>query len=403
MKNKRVLFVSEAVTLAHVARPLVLANYLHSEGYDVVFAVDPRADWALKGTQFPRRPLRSISTEQFFRAIDEKKHIYPIEVLRGYLKDDLELLDDVKPGLVVGDFRLSLAVSAPLRNIPFAAITNVHWGPLSLNSLEFPNPPGSSVFGLAASDIFFNALIAPIVGRYLASPLNGLRKENGFPPVGNNLREVYTYADYRLYADVPNFCPTKMLPENQFYIGPILWSPPTPFPAWWNDVPSDLPILYVSMGSSGDTGMLPKLFAALGGMNVSVLLSTAGRASVSNAPKNFFVADYLSGEECSKRASLVVTNGGSMSGQQALSVGVPVLGIPANPDQCLFMKGVKDQGAGDYLRGNVTAARVRQAVEKILRTPSYRESALRIASIFKPYDAKQTFLNVVDELLDRTR
>ena len=41
-RRRRILFVGEAVTLAHVARPFALARSLDAARYDVQFACDPR-------------------------------------------------------------------------------------------------------------------------------------------------------------------------------------------------------------------------------------------------------------------------------------------------------------------------------------------------------------------------
>jgi UDP:flavonoid glycosyltransferase YjiC (YdhE family) len=41
MERKKILFVAEAVTLAHVGRPLALAQMLDRQRYDVHFACAP--------------------------------------------------------------------------------------------------------------------------------------------------------------------------------------------------------------------------------------------------------------------------------------------------------------------------------------------------------------------------
>src|SRR3569833_1809409 len=55
----RVLFVSEAVTLAHVARPLALAKALDRSRYDVALACDPRYNELLGAARRGRRPGRA--------------------------------------------------------------------------------------------------------------------------------------------------------------------------------------------------------------------------------------------------------------------------------------------------------------------------------------------------------
>ena len=50
--------------------------------------------------------------EQFLAALAAGRPVYHAETLRSYVRDDLSLLESVDPDIVVGDFRLSLAVSA---------------------------------------------------------------------------------------------------------------------------------------------------------------------------------------------------------------------------------------------------------------------------------------------------
>lgn len=62
MKKKRILFVAEAATLAHVARPLLLSAALDPTRFDICFACDPRCQWLLR--DFPGRyyPLSSMGS-----------------------------------------------------------------------------------------------------------------------------------------------------------------------------------------------------------------------------------------------------------------------------------------------------------------------------------------------------
>jgi UDP:flavonoid glycosyltransferase YjiC (YdhE family) len=121
MTKKRILFFAEAVTLAHVARPLVLAGALAPDLYDIHFACDPRFDHLFPDLRFPRYPVRSISCNRFMQALAKGKPVYEVGTLRDYVTEDLSLIEEISPDLVIGDFRLSLAVSAPLESLCNAA------------------------------------------------------------------------------------------------------------------------------------------------------------------------------------------------------------------------------------------------------------------------------------------
>ena len=49
--------------------------------------------------------------------------------LDRYVEEDLRLIDSFRPDVVVGDFRVSLAISARKARIPYVNVTNAYWSP----------------------------------------------------------------------------------------------------------------------------------------------------------------------------------------------------------------------------------------------------------------------------------
>jgi UDP:flavonoid glycosyltransferase YjiC (YdhE family) len=194
-----------------------------------------------------------------------------------------------------------------------------------------------------------------------------------------------------MYADVPELFPPKnLLPQQHAYIGPIIWAPPLAKPDWWDTLPEDKPIIYVTLGSSGQGRLLPLVLDALAPLPVTVIAATAGTIDVASAPANAFVAPYLPGDLAARRASLVICNGGSPTSQQALVAGVPVLGIAANLDQFLNMSGVMKAGAGALLRADrFRAKKLTRQVRAMLDDPALTTSARRVADAFANYPAPQ--------------
>jgi UDP:flavonoid glycosyltransferase YjiC (YdhE family) len=141
-----------------------------------------------------------------------------------------------------------------------------------------------------------------------------------------------------------SWCRRIDLPTSHQYIGPVLWSPTVEPPAWWDSLPTDRPIVYVTLGSSGRSDLLEVVLQALAGLPVTVIAATAGRIDPKTVPPNAFVADYLPGEEAASRAAVVICNGGSPTTQQALAAGKPVIGIASNLDQHLNMAAIERRG-----------------------------------------------------------
>ena len=173
-----------------------------------------------------------------------------------------------------------------------------------------------------------------------------------------------------------------------------------PLPPWWNAVPDNKPVVYVTLGSSGLQRCLPVVLRALGEMDVTVLLSTAGRDLPAKIPPNVFSAAYLPGDRAAARAALVISNGGSSTGYQALAAGTPVLGIATNFDQFLAMTAIAKIGAGLRLRaGTLKEGLVRGAVRAMLATSSFGEAAKTVAEDFARYDSQQRFASEIEKMV----
>ena len=392
--------MGEAVALAHVSRPAVLADAAHSLGYEVVFATDLRNAWVLDGMPFEVLPLRSISSAYFLRAISRGAPLYGHADLSDYVHADLELIRRVKPDLIVGDLRLSLSVSARLTGVVYAAIANAYWSPFSQRTAYVMPPlPRIKALPLPIANALFT-LVRPLAFAWHALPLNRVRRRFDLEPIPFDVRHAYTDADYVLYADVPELFPLANAPPTHRFLGPIIWSPPIAPPVWWDQVPRDRPIVYLTLGSSGNADLLPVIVDALATLPIRVVVATAGGQTPRQVTENFFVANYLPGDAASRIAALVVCNGGAPTAQQALAAGVPVLGITSNMDQILNMQAVTRFGAGISLRGERTNGQaIRQAASDLLEHSNYTLAAQKVAALFANYCAKERFGNMLAELL----
>ena len=343
------------------------------------------------GARRRRRPLSSISCDEFLAKLENGSPVYGAKTLRRYVKEDLDLIREVAPDVVVGDFRLSLSVSARLAGVPYMAITDACWSPCSPASFPLAEHPMTKVLGVTLAQGVFG-LVRPAAFAYHCLPLNRVRKEFGLPSLGLDLRRVYTDADHVLYADIPELAPLLNLPSTHHYLGPIRWSPSLPKPEWWDDLPRDKPALYVTFGVSGKTTLLPRVVDALAELPVSILVATAGRAKLDRLPKNAFVAEYLSGDEAAARSSLMICNGGTLTVQQALCARIPVLGIANNMNQHLNMNTIRRAGAGELMRaGRVKPAELRAVVLRILSSPAYIQAAGVLGQTYLKYDAPSRF------------
>lgn len=395
-----ILVMGEAVTLTHVVRPTLLADALHAAGYGVTLACDPRFN-ALIGP----RPYRTIALKSSIDPatstvlLKQNQPLFSVETFNAYVREDVRLMRLAQPQLVVGDMRQSLAISAQLTKVPYVNIINAHWSPWSDEPFALVDHPLHKVLGRETGDRLLS-LLTPLGSMMMALPINIAALNNGGAPIGAGLRETFCAGDYVVYPDIPELSPTRPLPPNHRYIGPLDFSPKIAPPPWWDKVPDDKPVIYVNLGSSGEPALLEVILAGLSDLRVTVIAATAHPGAALAVPANAFIADYLPGDAAAANAALVICNGGASSGCQALVAGTPFLGIASNTDQLSYGTMVAKTGAAENLREDeVTAERVRETVARMLASPGYREAAQRLKQDFARYDAKANFVAFIGEIL----
>jgi len=398
----RILFVAENITLAQVVRLAVLARSLDPQRYEIHFACSHFDPLVFGGLTFERHPLETLDKEHVDRCLTRGKRIYEKKTLLGYVRAELDLIERVRPSLIVGDFRLSLCISAPVSRVPHAALINAYFSPYRSEArIPVPDHPIVELLGEELTERYFPKAI-PKVFAHFAEPVNAVRRRYGLPSIGS-LEQVLSFGDYTLYPDTPELVPLKNAPAEHLFIGPVLWSPDVPFDErLLAPDQQGRPLVYATLGSSGNVAVLPAVLEALSRLPVRAVLATAGRVETRQLPSNVTALPFVPGERLARAASVVLSNGGSTTGYQALAAGTPVVGLPANLDQYLAMQAIERAGAGVLVKARrATADSVADAVNQVLNNPTYERSAWEIANNFAKYPAGELFPMFVRRVVEQ--
>jgi UDP:flavonoid glycosyltransferase YjiC (YdhE family) len=396
------LFVTENVTLAQCVRLVTLARSLPAERYEVHFACSDFPELVFAPGEFTRHAIVSLSPDAAARALQSGQRLYEKGTLLRYIDAERRLIEQVEPALVVGDFRLSLSTSAELLGVPSATLINAYWSPYAPRvALPVPDHPILGWLGEELTERYFPRAV-PHVFRHFASPLNAARARHGLAPVGS-LLEMLTHGSHTLYPDDPWLTPVQSAPAHHHFLGPVLWQPE--LAEGEADYGEELervlqagkPLVYLTLGSSGTVSLLPALLEALGALPLHALVATAGRMRLPSVPENVTVRRFVRGTDVARRATLVVTNGGSTTGYQALSQGTPVLGLPSNLDQFLATEAIDRAGAGISVKARrADVATLRAALERALTDGELRRGARAVAERFSRHDSAAAFRTFVD-------
>lgn len=377
LNKLKVLFFAEGATLAHIARPLMLAKGLDESKFDVTLCRPAEFSKLTAGLPFQVLDLECQNARIFAQKLAHGSPLYDFPTLCRYADADLELIDQVEPDVIVGDFRLSLSVSARLRAIPYIAICDAYWGPERPLNPPLPALAFTRYIPISIAKFIFRR-VAPLAFRLHAMPLERLRNKFGLPSLGYDLRRCYTDSDLRLFANMPALFPDVSTHEKADFIGPITWSPD--FEGKLDFLSGNGPLTYITLGSSGNPEVIARIVPILEQLGSRIVIATAGKALTLAAKKpSTHVFEFLPGSLVCQHASLVVCNGGSPTTNQALTSGVPVLGIAENMDQFLNMEAIVAFGAGLMIRADrATPSALRRAIESLMADPKF---ALRAKAV----------------------
>jgi MGT family glycosyltransferase len=179
--------------------------------------------------------------------------------------------------------------------------------------------------------------------------------------------------------------PLTAFPPHFRFVGPAIGNRPDPSVFPWEQLVSDRPIVFVSLGTINadrGPGFYQLVAEALADAPLQVVL-VAPDGFLPDPPANFIVRPRVPQLALLPRVNAVVSHAGHNTVCESLASGLPLLVTPIRDDQPVVAEQVVRAGAGLRLPfGRLTAKNVRAAVEKILSEPSFRENAARVRQSF---------------------
>lgn len=396
----RILFLAESISLAHIGRPLELAFKAFQDGHQIFFACESEKLKIAHPEELPFAtfPLRSINSQVFFHRIhNEGKFPYTFEELQEYLNEDLRLINEIKPDLIVSDFRLTATIAGELTNRKVAQIANAHWSPFSL--CPFLPPPTAAIAKLGS---FLFKLIRPLAFKVFPAPFNRLRKSLHLKPI-KDFRTIYTAAgDYTLYADLPQ--KNMSIPAHHKWLGPIIWQPKVANNKKY--ITPSCKNIYITMGGSGNLESLFPIFEALKDLKTYYVISGIPKelkkvllTRFSYLKNNSLITELLDPNTILPNSQITICHGGSGTVYQSLSHGVPVLCLPSHSDQQLVALYAKENGVGEYIyKKRLDSNEIKNLTLQILNASKYQQNAKQIAQEIKDSQTYENWLKFLKEL-----
>ena len=194
-------------------------------------------------------------------------------------------------------------------------------------------------------------------------------------------------------------------PEQFHYAGPFFdeaGREPVPFP--WEKL-DGRPLIYASLGTlvNGAASIYKNILPAVGRMPEFQVVLPKGKnielSELGPIPSNVIVVEKAPQLELLKRAALCITHAGLNTTLETLAQGVPMVAIPIAYDQPGVAARIAHHGVGEFIEvDDLTVDGLHALIQKVLKTPAYRENAQR----FKNIITKRHGLDVASEAIEST-
>jgi UDP:flavonoid glycosyltransferase YjiC (YdhE family) len=248
---------------------------------------------------------------------------------------------------------------------------------------EFAGPLVAARLGVANVAHAFGSMLPAARVACAADYLAGMWEAQGLEP------RPYAGAYDHLYVDI---YPPSMQAADMSHIAAVQPIRPVTFaaggdeqaPAWVRDGDGD-PLVYVTFGTvfNRDVSMIATVVGALADLPLRVVVTLGpGRdpALLGAQPPNVHVAGYIAQTQLLDRVAAVVSHAGSGTFLAALARGLPQLLLPQAADQFLNAAAGARAGVGIAIApSELTAERVRDAIQRLLADRAFAEAARRMS------------------------
>ncbi len=385
-----------------VVPPLMeVVRRLTASGHEVVVLGDPTIaeEAAAAGATFrswsraPHRQTRD-RTDDIIRdyAFKSQQKFFKAE-FRGYFidagpdwtADVLAAIDEYDITAVLCDFMVPWAsIAAEARSLPCTVLVTF---PYPVPTAGFP-PQGSALLPVPGflewpRDAAIRRMTEWFYDKWVPT-MNAVRASLDLPPIKHAMDQVRNSSAIAVLTARAFDHPTSSAPANVSWTGPMLDDPSwvRPWQAPW--APDDQrPLVVVGLSSTfqDHVDLLQRIVDALSELPVRAIVSrgpSIREGEVVGTP-DVVIVESVPHEQVLADASVLVTHCGHGTAMKGLAAGVPMVCIPIARDQTDNAARLVSLGIGVKVKRSSSSAKIRSAIEEVLASPKYRDSAHAVA------------------------
>lgn len=323
---------------------------------------------------------------------------------RGTVRDLPKIIERERfDGLVMDQIYIGAEAVCQVAGLPVAGACNA----LALNP-DWSVPPGTSpwpyrdsfwakirnVFGYVAINSTGMSIVREVMKYRLKHRLGWMS-----PTHVNQLRPcVIQIAQQPAFFDFPR----EYLPKNFHYTAP--WKEPSEpskvdFP--WERL-DGRPLIYASLGTLQNRleYIFQTIAEACAGLDAQLVIALGrpGATPPENLAGNPIVVGYAPQFALLQRATLLITHAGLNTSLEAMMLGLPMIALPITNDQPGVASRIEYLGIGEKIPlKKLTPHTLRNAVERVLKNPSYRQKAQHWATELKKINGPEFAADLIEK------
>lgn len=406
-----ILLFNEGISFGHTARSLTIARWIKPLGYSIIIACPEKASKLFASEGFETVIINIAEPAKIFERLRYGRPMYKTEEVLEYYKQDDELIQRIKPRMIVSDFRFSALQLAKKYNIPCVSIMEANTHPNFVPDFSLPDPYAKPTFiPIEILDFFsqktpVGKIIKASVEADLSKPMQEASRAYGLEV----LPKYYHYlanADLCLLADHPTVIPVNPLRPQDVYIGAILWESSEPLPPEISLLNPNQKTIYICPGTQDalSTDFIVPYVNELLKHDMQVIVSKGKRSfDIPIAHPKLLVYDFINDSKLLSKVDLVVFPGGIMTIYQGLYNTVPLIGLPAHANQLFQSQAIKRNNIGCYIRpSRLKVKNLMKETLRLLKDPNVKASLENIQSQLKTLNGREIAVNRIKALLDST-
>lgn len=393
-RTYKLLFFPGAIGLSHLTRLLLIARRLRKRQTEVAFGFNETSSLPQQD-EFKVFHVPDVTVTDFSSNV-LAEYVQPF--VEQCVEEELKAIKAFQPDAIVGDFRLSAAISARVAGVPYISVVNAYMTDY-FDPVDVMIPKEKSVSRHAVASIAGKAMQA-VQKRALASPFRAVAKKYGI----KDLVSLYDFlkGELTLIADLPQFCPLENLPSSHRYIGPLIWEGSSvPAPRYLENRDPSRPLIYATTGNTGKEKLVDLVIDAFKEKPCDVVITIGEYIHPRNLTgiPNIHIEKFIPGSLVLKKAMVAIHCGGNGTTYQVISHGVPAVIVPFNNDQKINAWLIKRNRLGLPLSTEITGNQLRLAAKTVIEDAKIREKLGEFRKLLSNVDGAQSATNEISSFL----